>query len=133
LAVVQDDSGARRLLERATRPAKLHGRRRRALQPLSTADQQLFLAALRGEHRIRGFRNRDLQQRLYQTGTRNAAERCRRCARVTRLIQLLRAHGLVAKLPQTRRYRVTAAGERFMSTAIKVKEQQFPKQMNEAA
>jgi hypothetical protein len=133
LAVVQDDSGARRLLERATRPAKLHGRRRRALQPLNLADQQLFLAALRGEHRIRGFRNRDLQERLYQTGTRDKAERCRRCARVTRLIQLLRAHGLVAKLPRTRRYRVTTAGERFMSAAITVKEKQFPKQISEAA
>jgi hypothetical protein len=133
LAVVDDDSPARRLLDRATKPAKLNGRRRRGLQPLSPPDQQLFLAALRGEHRLRGFRNADLRRRLYAQGTDDALERRRRCARVTRLIQLLRARRLVAKIPHTRRYRVTRAGELLMSAAIKVKELQFPKQISEAA
>jgi hypothetical protein len=133
LAVVDDDSAARRLLERATKPAQLNGQRKRALQPLNAADQALFLAALRGEHRLRGFRNRDLCQRLYPSAAREAVERRRRCGRVTRLIQLLRAHGLVAKIPRTRRYRVTAAGEKLMSAAIKVKEQQFPKEIHKVA
>jgi hypothetical protein len=132
LAVVDDDSQARRLLDRVTRPGKLHQRRKRALQPLNTADQQLFLAALRGEHRLRGFRNVDLRRHLYPRETNDPAERRRRCARVTRLIQLLRAHGLVAKIPRTRRYRLTDAGERFMSAAIKVKELHFPKYPNVA-
>jgi hypothetical protein len=133
LAVVDDDSQARRLLDRVTKPAKLNGRRKRALQPLSPGDQRLFLAALRGEHRLHGFRNRDLAQRLYPKGTGNAGERRRRCARVTRLIQVLRAHGLVAKIPRTRRYRVTAQGELLMSAAIKVKEIDLPKEISEAA
>jgi hypothetical protein len=133
LSVVTDDSVTRRLLERVTQPAKLNGRRRRALQPLSEADQQLFLAALRGEHRLRGFRNRDLQERLYGPEKTREVERRRRCARVTRLIQLLRAHGLVRKIPRTRRYRVTTLGDRFMSAAIKVKEKHFPKEIEPAA
>jgi hypothetical protein len=133
LSVVANDSTARRLVDRVTKPAKLNGRRKRALQPLSPADQQLFLAALRGEHRLRGFRNRDLCQRLYPNGAEDTAERRRRCGRITRLIQLLRAHKLVAKISHTRRYRVTAAGERLMGAAIKVKEQEFPKQIREAA
>jgi hypothetical protein len=133
LAVVDDDSRARRLLDRVTKPAKLNGRRKRALQPLSPGDQDLFLAALRGEHRLHGFRNRDIAQQLYPKGTRDAAERRRRCARVTRLIQVLRAHGLVAKIPRTRRYRVTAQGELLMSAAIKVKEIDLPREISEAA
>jgi hypothetical protein len=130
LAVVQDDRAARRLLDRVTKPAKLNGRSKRALQPLSPADQALFLAALRGEHRLRGFRNRDLAQRLYPTGKKDPAERRRRCGRVTRLIQVLRAHKLVAKIPRTRRYRVTAQGELVMSAALKVKQVDLPKQMS---
>lgn len=126
LAVVDDDSDARRLLDRATRPAPWHGRRKRALQPMATADQALFLAVLRGEHRLRGFRNADLTRHLYARPTRDSAERRRRGARVTRQIQLLRAHGLVAKIPHTRRYRVTAHGEKLMSAAILVKEQYLP-------
>jgi len=133
LAVVDDDSDVRRMLDRATRPAKLHGKRKRALQPLSPADQQLFLAALRGEHRLQGFRNQDIARRLYPQGTQDPAERRRRCGRVTRLIQLLRAHGLVAKIPRSRRYRVTARGELLMSAAIKVKEIDLPKKMSAVA
>jgi len=133
LAVVDDDSAARRLLDRVTRPAKLNGQRKRALQPLSPADQQLFLAVLRGEHRLRGFRNQDLARQLHPKGTTDGAERRRRCARVTRLLQVLRAHGLVAKIQHTRRYRVTAQGELLMSAVIKVKELELPKEMHRAA
>jgi hypothetical protein len=133
LAVVDDDSAARRLLDRSTRPAKLHGRRKRALQPLSPADQQLFLAALRGEHRLQGFRNQDIARRLYPHETKDKAERRRRCGRVTRLIQLLRAHGMVAKIPRSRRYRVTKQGELLMSAAIKVKEVDLPRRMRATA
>lgn len=132
LAVVDDDSPARRLLDRVTKPAKLNGRVKRALQPLSPADQQLFLAALRGEHRLHGFRNQDIARRLYAKGTKDPGERRRRCGRVTRLIQLLRAHGLVAKIPRTRRYRVTARGELLMSAAIKVKELHLPEEIHKA-
>jgi hypothetical protein len=133
LSVVDDDSAARRLLDRATRPARLNGRRRRALQPLSPQDQALFLAALRGEHRLRGFRNADLRARLYPQDSRDAGERRRRCARVTRLIQLLRAHGLAAKIPRTRRYRLTTNGEALMSAALYIRHQHLPKELHDAA
>ena len=133
MAVVDDDSPSRRLLDQVTKPAKLHGRTKRALQPVSPADQKLFLAALRGEHRVRGFRNGDLAQHLDGTATNDPAERRRRSARVTRLIQLLRAHGLVAKIPRTRRYRVTAKGELLMSTAIYVRHKYLPQELHAAA
>jgi hypothetical protein len=133
LSAVDDDSAARRLLDRATRPAQRGGRRRRALQPLSPGDQQVFLAVMRGEHRLRGFRNGDLARHLYPRPDRDAGERQRRCGRVTRLIQLLRAHGLVAKIPRTRRYRITQAGERLMSAAIKLREQELPRAIHDAA
>ena len=81
----------------------------------------MFLAALRGEHRLQGFRNQDIARRLYPQQTKDKVQQRRRCGRVTRLIQLLRAHGLVAKIPRSRRYRVTAQGELLMSAAIKVK------------
>lgn len=127
LAVVDDDSAARALLDRVTQPATLNGQRKCALQPLSPLDQQVFVAALRGEHRLQGFRNGDLARQLYPEGTKDAAERRRRCGRVTRLIQVLRAHKLVAKIPRTRRYRITTQGELLMSAAIRAKEVVLPK------
>lgn len=133
MGVVEEDSKARRLLDRVTKPAKLNGRAKRALQPLSPADQQLFLAALRGEHRLQGFRNKDIARQLYTKDAKDPVERRRRCGRVNRLIQLLRAHGLVAKIPRTRRYRVTAQGELLMSAAITIKEVELPKKIGKAA
>ena len=53
--------------------------------------------------------------------------------RVTRQIQLLRAHGLVAKIPRSRRYRVTAKGEALMSAAIYVRHKYLPREIRDAS
>jgi len=52
---------------------------------------------------------------------------------VTVELQLLRAHGLIAKLPHTRRYRVTERGFAFMSAAIHLRYRAFPADMADAA
>lgn len=126
LAVVDDLGVVQRELERRCEPVEYQGRNRRALQPLSAADQALFAAALRGEHAIRGFRNRELARHLFGPPPADPIERRRCCGRVSRLIGLLRAHGLIAKIPRARRYRVTAIGQRFMSTALHLRQRLFP-------
>ena len=57
---------------------------------------------------VNGIRNRDLVEALYPTETTDPAERRKRSARVTRLIRLLRAHGLLQKVSKTHRYQVRA-------------------------
>lgn len=133
LAVVDDWRQARQVLDQATRPAKLGGRRKRALAPLSPEDQALFLAVLRGEHQVRGVSNREVAERLYGPAPRNAAERRRRCGRVTRRLQLLRAHGLLAKVPRSRRYRVTPRGYQLMTASIYVRYKYLPQELHESA
>jgi hypothetical protein len=121
LAVVDDLGVSQSELERRSAPVNYQGRRRRALQVRARDDQALFQAALRGEHAVRGFRNGELATWLYGSKPPDPEEQRRRCGRVSRRIQLLRAHGLVAKYPRSRRYRVTTSGQRFMSTAIHVR------------
>lgn len=133
LAVVDDPKVSQDLLDRVCSRASFAGRKRRALNPLSREDQQLFLAVLRGEHALRGFRSRDLAAYLNQRPTRDPNERRRQSGQRGRLLQLLRAHSLVAKLPHTRRYRVTERGFAFMSTAIHLRHRAFPEQMNDVA
>lgn len=133
LANVDDPSAARALLDRAHRPAAWRSRRRRALAPMSPHDQALFLAVLRGEHHLHGLCNRDLAQRLYGAAPRQPIERRRQSARVTRLIQLLRAHGIVSKVPRRRRYRLTASGERLLLAAVYVRYKHLPKTLSDAA
>jgi hypothetical protein len=126
LAVVDDLGVGQRDLERRCAPVTYQGRRRRALQPLSAADQALFQAVLRGEYALRGFRNREVAEHLFGPKPKDVAERRRRCGQVSRLIALLRAHGLAAKVPRSRRYTITAFGQRFLSTAIQLRQRFFP-------
>jgi hypothetical protein len=125
LAVVNDLGVGQRELDWRCAPVTFQGRRRRGLQPLSRDDQALFQAVLRGEHVVRGFRNGEVAERLYGPRSKDPAERRRRSGQMSRRISLLRAHGLVAKFPRSRRYRVTNAGQRFMSTAIHVRAKLF--------
>ncbi len=49
-----------------------------------------------------------------------------RCSRVSRIIAKLRGHGLVAKVPGSRLYRVTERGHRVMGLAIRFRLLDFP-------
>ncbi len=133
LAVVDDPQVSQDLLDRTCSRASFAGRKRRALNPLSREDQQLFLAVLRGEHALRGFRSRDLVPYLKQSPSKNPAIRRRQSGQRSRLLQLLRAHGLIAKLPHTRRYRVTEQGFAFMSAAIHLRYKAFPADLADVA
>jgi hypothetical protein len=42
------------------------------------------------------------------------------------LFRRLRAHGLIAKIPRSRRWRVSLAGRRTLSTAIKLRAIAYP-------
>ncbi len=121
LAVVDDLGVGRRELDRHSAPVYYQGRTRRALQLLGRDDQALFCGVLRGEHAVRGFRNGELAASLYGPAPKDPVERRRRCGRVSRRIDLLRAHGLIAKVPRCRRYHVTARGRRLMSAAIQMR------------
>jgi hypothetical protein len=133
LAVVDRPQASVQILDRVNKPARLGQRRRRGLNLLRVEEQRLFRAVLRGEHHINGFRNRDVQAALFSRGERDVAERRRRTAHVSRLLQLLRAHGLIGKIPHSHRYRVTAKGEALMSAAIYARYKVFPKELQGVA
>jgi len=129
LAVVDDLGVGQRELDRRCAPVLYQGRRRRALQLLHRDDQALFAGVLRGEHAVRGFRNGELSEQLFGPKPPDPQERRRQCGRVSRRISLLRAHGLIAKVPRSRRYHVTVRGQRLMSTAIHLLAKLFPREL----
>jgi len=94
------------------------GRRYRALNPLGNEDAGLLEFVGRGEHLITGFRNRDVRQCLYGERSKDAAVNRRQSGRVSRLLALLRAHGLIQKIPQTHRYQVTARGREQIAAIL---------------
>lgn len=132
LAIVAAPAASARQLDRLSKPVAYHGRRRRALNLLHAEEQQLFLAILRGEHRLQGFRNRDILSDLHEPAG-DATEKRRQMHRVSRQLQLLRAHGLIAKVPHSHRYQITPTGEAVMTAAIAVRAKTFPRELPCAA
>ena len=99
------------------RPIKLEGRRYRALNPWAPKDGTLLELISRGEFTIQGFRNRDLRALLFP-GKTTAQEDRRHSARISRLLALLRAHGLIRKIPSTHRYHLTERGRRIITALL---------------
>ena len=110
LGAVESPTPLERLSAPLCRAVEKDGRRYRALNPLSDEDAMVLEAVMRGEHLISGFRNRDLRQILYGARPGDEAASRRQSGRVGRLLAMLRAHGLIKKVPNTHRYQVTASG-----------------------
>lgn len=89
----------------------------RALNPLSKEDARLLEAVSRGEFLLAGFRNRDLRGQLFGAAASPDARR-QQTAKVTRLIRLLRAHGLVHKVPKTHRYNISPQGRETITALL---------------
>jgi hypothetical protein len=136
LAVVTDPTTKVRELDRITRRKRTSTwRSAKAFNPLATDDVQLFKAVMNGDHCVRGFTNADVRKFLASSvhfKGRRQDER-RQSAKVTRIFQRLHTHGLIAKIPRSRRWRTTRFGRRMMATAIQVRELNFPQLLALAA
>ena len=105
------------VLDPVTRRRIVDGRPYRALRPIAPDESACFARLLDGRALVAGIRASDLREVLSPaTSTR---EDCRRLTgRISRLLRLYRAHGLLAKVGHTRLYRVTAHGHRVMTAAL---------------
>lgn len=109
------------------RPAhKPGGRRHRPLNILADADVAAFRAVMHGEWQLRGMRNADARRLLWPSSSTSPAEERRHAAAVTRLFQRLRAHGLLSKIPHTRRWRPTPRGLAVMGKALEIRDALWP-------
>jgi hypothetical protein len=133
LAVVELPCTTANQAQRLSEPVRFHGRSRRGLNLLREQEQRLFRAVLNGHHRLLGFCNRDIADALHGPRPAEPQERRRRTARISRQLQLLRAHDLIAKVPRSQRYRITSKGEAIMGSAVYIRHKMFPKELKEAA
>jgi hypothetical protein len=117
LASVDDSRRVEELTGDIQKHTQWNGRRVRGLRPWGE-DKELFAAINHGEFLINGFRNRDLQKLLYCGEAESPVERRRRSAAISRKLRLLRAHGLIQKIPRTHRYQVTETGRSILIAVL---------------
>jgi hypothetical protein len=119
LSTVQDKTSLGELVQDLGQPTKWKGRSVRAINPLAPADVELLETISRGEFMLNGFRNRDLRALLFEDAPpATPADEKRQAAKVTRLLRLLRAHGVIAKVPKTHRYQMSPEGRRRVTALL---------------
>jgi hypothetical protein len=129
LAVVDDPTPAlQQLNDITTRKITASGRGVRPFNPLSQEDLQLFKAMMAGEHCIRGLANADIRTLLESSShLRDLAHNPKKqSAKVSRILSRFHAHKLIAKIPRTRRWRVTNRGKQIMAASLCLRNVAFP-------
>ena len=117
LASVEADATLAETAAEVCRRTRWKGRSVRALNPLADEDAALLAAVNRGEFALQGFRNSDLRERLFAPPADDTNRR-RQMAKITRLIRLLRAHGLVRKVSRSHRYQVSPNGRQTITALL---------------
>lgn len=117
LAAVDDPTPSYDDLKRLTERQRDHGRSYAGFNPAREEEARLFAALLAGDHIAQGFRNKDIRSAMYRERPRDP-DRKRHSAAVGRILKRLHVRGLVAKVPRTRRWRITDLGRRTLGDTL---------------
>lgn len=82
----------------------------------------LFETISDGKYLIRGFTNREIRESLYHETAPNKQV----SGKISREFAKLRAHGLIRKVPRSRRYLVSDKGRRIMGALIETRRKIYP-------
>ena len=119
LAVVDDPAPAYPALRQLTEPKVVDGWSYAGFNPARREDTRLFRAVLDGEQIARGFCNGDIREPLFGRLLKPTEQR-RASASVGRLLKRLHVRHLVAKIPRTRRWRVTEQGRHLLGRVVQL-------------
>jgi len=117
LASIEVDRLLGEVVESVCRPIHWKSQRVRPLRPWAKEDTSLLEIISRGEFNINGFRNQDIRQRVYPGNHDAQTKRCL-SARITYRLRMLRAHGIIRKVPRTFRYVLTDKGRQIVTAVI---------------
>jgi hypothetical protein len=125
LAVVDDPAPAYGELRQLIEPKVVVGRSYAGFNPARRDDVRLFRAVPDGDHVARGFRNGDIREPLFGRHLKPAQQR-RASAAVGRLLKRLHVRHLVAKVPRSRRWRVTEHGRQLLGKVVQLYDPVWP-------
>ena len=75
-----------------------------------------------GRYLINGFRNKDIGRSIFP----DVKDPKKLSSKTSRMLKKLRLHGLIKKVPRSRRYHVTPKGRRIMGTLIELRHKEYP-------
>lgn len=75
-----------------------------------------------GKYLINGFRNKDIRKTLF-SGIKDPKKLI---SKTSWLLKKLRQHGLIKKVPRSRRYHLTSKGRMIIGTLIELRHREYP-------
>jgi hypothetical protein len=118
IASTQSHTPLGQAFEALTLPKRWHGHRYRGLNPLNPQESTLLGAVARGEWTLSGFRNRDIRRCIFKAPPRDPRQARSQSALIGRRLRLLRAHGIIRKIPRTQRYILTPNGRNLITLLV---------------
>jgi hypothetical protein len=100
------------ILQEVHQRVELNGKPIRALDVFGK-DAEILKEMGKGEFRIEGFVNRDLRVQMFLPTQDKKEQRCQ-SAKISRLLRIMRAHGIIKKFPKSNRYQLTAKGQKLL-------------------
>ena len=119
LSVVEQPTPIAQILDPVSRRRVINGRPHRPLHPIAPDDSRCFAAMADGRTLLDDLRAIDLRRALSPTEPTDPVAQRRLTGRVSRRLRLYRAHGLLAKVTGTRRYRLTPHGHAVITAALR--------------
>ena len=111
LAALDDPSDGARKLPKVAEPVRRKGRSHRGFNLFQAGDLAVFIAIVRGEFAITGFRNLDLRRQLGKNSRQ-----------VSRILKRLRLHGLIKIVGKRYKYYLTRLGRSVVSCALQLRQ-----------
>ena len=131
LAAAECPQTVEQLLMPLSKRITREGRPYRGLRVMERQDADLLAAVADGKFAIYGFRNADIRQKLF--GDASKKEQRKQSGRVSRKLGLLKAHGLIRRVPRTRRWMLTEAGEQAATLLAAARSASAPALLKTAA
>jgi len=118
LSVVEAPTPVAQILDPVSHPRVVAGRPYRALHPIAPEESRYLAQMADGCTLLDDIRAVGLRRALSPDEPSDAIAKRRLTGRVSRRLRLYRAHGLIAKITGTRRYRVTPKGHQIITAAL---------------
>jgi hypothetical protein len=114
LSALKDEAPAGKLIDEVCCKRTQADRRFRALDPTGK-DRELLQAIADPKFRISGITNKMLRQILSEAHFGAGRSEKQLSAKISRHFRLLRAHGIIRKLPKQNRYQLTTKGVKLVN------------------
>jgi len=117
LTAVEAVTPALAVVRQMTEPCRRQQRSYAGFNPARADDHQRLAAILQGNGIARGFRNRDIREKVYGY-TSDKKKRQRQAAAIGRFLKRCHVRAWIAKIPHSLRWLVTTLGRELLSSIL---------------